>query len=106
VKKNIYDTLELKYISQKNDGLEAWVRKGLSDWIRLDAFLEYYLSHSVNITKEYKERLRDESVAKQYHNRLFELFSEKTSTGKEFDFQKYISWLNDRTEISKVLKLV
>ncbi len=103
--KNNQNDLELKFVDQRYDGIEAWIRFKESDWIRLDAFLEYYLLQSVNITKEYKERLGDESVAKQYHNRLFDIFSEKTSSGKEFDFQKYLSWLNDNSEISKVLKL-
>jgi hypothetical protein len=104
--KNNQNDLELKYVDQRYDSIEAWIRFKESDWIRLDAFLEYYLVHNLNITKEYKDRLGDESVVKQYHNRLFELFSEKTSNGKGFDFQKYLSWLNDHTEISKVLKLM
>lgn len=104
--KNNQNDLELKYVDQRYDGIEAWIRFKESDWVRLDAFLEYYLLQNVNITKEYKEKLGDKIVAKQYQTRLFDLFSAETSNGIEFDFQKYHSWLNDDSEISKVLKLL
>ena len=39
--KNNLNDLELKYVDQRYDGLEAWIRFKKSDWIRLDAFLEY-----------------------------------------------------------------
>ena len=98
--------LELKYVDQRLDGLEAWIRFKESDWIRLDVFLEYYLSQKVNLTKEYKGQLKDESIAKHYYKLLFDLFSEKTSRGESFDFQKYLSWLNDPSEIGNVPKLL
>lgn len=98
--------LELKYVDQRYDGLEAWVRFKESDWIRLDAFLEYYLSQNVDLTKEYKEKLGDKLIDKQYQNKLFDLFSDKTSDGKDFDFEKYLSWINNPSKISDVLKLL
>ncbi|MCP4456675.1 MAG: hypothetical protein GY816_01405 [Cytophagales bacterium] len=98
--------LELKHVDQRYDGFEAWLRFKESDWIRLDAFLEYYLSQNVDHTKEYKEKLGDKSVDKQYQNKLFDMFSEKTSGGKEFDFEKYLSWVNNPSEISEVLELL
>lgn len=98
--------LELKYVDQRYDGLEAWIRYRGGDWIRLDVFLEYYLSRKVSLTKEYKGLLKDESVAKHYYKLLFDLFSEKTSRGKNFDFQKYFSWINNPSEISNVLKIL
>ncbi len=98
--------LELKYVDQRYDGLEAWIRFKESDWIRLDVFLEYYLSRKVSLTTEYKGQLKDESVAKRYYKLLFDLFSEKTSRGESFDFEKYHSWVNDPSEISNVAKLL
>lgn len=100
------DDLKIKYIDQRYDGFEAWIRFKECDWIRLDAFLEYYLSQNVDLTKEYNEKLGDKSLEKQYQNKLFNLFSEKTSSGKDFDFEKYFSWVNNPSEISKVLKLL
>jgi len=106
MKKNLND-LEFKYVDQRYDGLEAWIRFQQSEWIRLDGLLEYYLLQNVNITKEYKGRLIDESVAKRYYNLLFDRFLEKTSGGKEFDFQKYLSWQkNNHADISDAIKLL
>lgn len=103
---NNLNDLELKYVDQRYDGIEAWIRYKESDWIRLDVFLEYYLSRKVSLTKEYKEKRGDKSVDKQYQNKLFNLFSEKTSGGKVFDFEKYLSWVNNQSEIGEVLKLL
>jgi len=105
--KNNLNDLELKYIDQRYDGLEAWIRFKESDWIRLDGLLEYYLFKNVNLTKEYKGQLGDESVAMHYYKLLFDMFSEETSGGQKFDFQKYLSWQkSNSTEISNALKLM
>lgn len=92
MKENGHNVLEIKYIDQKNEGLEAWVRKGQSDWIRLDFMLEYYLFKNVNLSKQYKGQLGDASIAKQYYNLLYSKFLDETSDGGTLDFKKYLSW--------------
>ncbi|SHG62668.1 hypothetical protein SAMN04488109_1135 [Chryseolinea serpens] len=107
MKDKSHNDVELKYIDQKNEGLEAWIRKDKSDWIRLDFMLEYYLSRNVNLSKQYKGQLRDETIARQFYNLLYTKFSDDTSGGRNFDFQKYLSWQRSNyAEISNALKLM
>ena len=84
--------LELKFIDQRLDGLEAWVRKGQSDWIRLDFMLEYYLFANVDLTKRYREKLDDKHQAQQYYELLYDKFIKSTSYGEKFNFAEYINW--------------
>jgi len=84
--------LELKFIDQRLDGLEAWVRKGQSDWIRLDFMLEYYLFANVDLTKRYREKLDDKNQAQQYYELLHDKFIKLTSYGEKFNFEEYINW--------------
>lgn len=99
--------LELKYIDQRYEGLEAWIRFKNSEWIRLDFLLEYYLLKNVNLSKKYKGKLDDQLIAKCYYGLLYDKFSEKTSGGENFDFQKYIFWQrNNQVEVNNALKLL
>ncbi len=101
------DKLELKYIDQKYDGLEAWIRYGDSEWIRLDFILEYYLFKNVDLTKEYKGQLNDKKKAKEYIRSFYLKFSRNTSRGSTFDFKKYINWIRfNQSEVSKIRKLL
>lgn len=107
MKENDHDVLEVKYIDQKNEGLEAWVRKGQSNWVRLDFILEYYLSGDVNLSKQFRGQLGEASIAKQYYNLLYAKFSKETSDGRNFDFEKYLSWQKSNpTEINNAIKLL
>lgn len=100
------EELELKYVDQKYEGLEAWIRRGQSDWIRLDFILEYYLFNNVNLSKQYRSQLNDEKEAKQYYSLLYKKFTEETSNGKKFDFQKYLNWQrNTPSKINEALNL-
>jgi len=87
--------LELKYIDQRFDGLEAWIRYNDSEWIRLDFILEFYLFNNVNLTKHYKEQFNNEGIVREYCELLFTKFSENTSNGSKFDFIKYLDWKNN-----------
>jgi hypothetical protein len=99
--------LELKYVHQKDEGLEAWIRKAESDWIRLDFMLEFYMFGNVDLSSCYKLQLRDETIAKKYYDLLYRKFSDNTSEGTNFDFQKYLAWQrNDHSAISAAVKLM
>lgn len=99
--------LEIKFIEQRFEGIEAWVRRGKSDWIRLDFMLEYYLFGNVNLSKEYKGQIREKEKAKQYYDLLYEKFIRVIKEGHKFDFQEYIDWQRyNRSDIDEVLKLL
>ncbi|WP_320020396.1 hypothetical protein [Labilibaculum manganireducens] len=101
------DKLEIKYIEQRHEGLEAWVRRAKSDWIRLDFMLEYYLFGNVNLSKEYKSQLIEKMKAKQYYELFYDKFIQAIKNGRKFDFQEYIDWQRcNRSEIDEVLKLL
>ena len=98
--------MELKYVVQKHDGLEAWIKKG-DNWIRLDFLLEYYLFQNVNLTKSFKGTLNDDNMVKLYSESLFAKFLEATSNGTVFDFEKYSDWINNnQSDIDDALKLL
>jgi len=82
----------LKFIDQRLDGLEAWIRKGQSDWIRLDFMLEYYISANVDLTKKFNGRLNDKTQAEHYYQLLYDKFNKAILNGKEFDFVEYTNW--------------
>ncbi len=99
--------IELKYIDQKNEGIEAWIRKEKSGWVRLDFMLEYYVSGSVSLSKQYKGRLEDVSIAKEYYNLLYAKFLKETSDGQTFDFEKYHSWqTSDQVKINDLIEMI
>ena len=101
------DIIELKFLEQRWDGLEAWIRKNQCDiWVRLDFFLEYYISGNVNLSKKYKGQLKNKEVIKQYSELLYSKFLKETSGGSEFNPQEYINWQkNNKDDINKVLEL-
>jgi hypothetical protein len=99
--------LEIKFIDQRYDGLEGWIRKGQSNWIRLDFMLEYYISDNVDVTKQYKGQLRNENMVKEYCNLLYAKFLQLTLGGQNFDFEKYIDWQrNNSAKVDEALKLL
>lgn len=100
------DEIEVKFVDQKFDGTEGWIRKQNTDWIRLDFMLEYFLSSNVGVTKKYKGQLNNRSKANSYNKELLSKFKRQTNNGKSFDFQKYKEWLNNRTEIDKARRML
>lgn len=98
--------IEVKFVDQKFDGTEGWIRRKDSDWIRLDFMLEYFLSSDVGITKKYKGQLNNRIKANSYNEELLSKFNRQTNNGNSFDFQKYKKWLSNRSEIEKARKLL
>ena len=99
--------MELKYVKQRHEGIEAWIRYNDSEWIRLDFILEYYLFKNVDLSKKYKGRLNEELVVKQYSELFYAKFAEKTSNGSEFDFIGYVAWKkSNQFEINKARNLL
>lgn len=96
--------LTLKYVDQRFDSLEAWVKKGESSWVRLDFMLEYYVSGNVSLSKQYKDQLGDEKTAKQYYDSMLKKL---TQHGHKFEIQKYLDWQRQNpAEINKAKNLL
>lgn len=105
LEKGSINQLEIKYVRQKYDGLEAWVRKGKSQWVRLDFILEYYLSGNVNISKKFKMKNEGESI--HFFESLYTKFIQLTCNGENFDFQEYLDWQNSKfSNIEEALKML
>jgi hypothetical protein len=100
------DQIEIKYVDQRLDGIEGWIKKGNSDWIRLDFMLEYFLSSNVGVTKKYKGQLKNRNKAERYNEELLSKFKRQTNNGKSFDYEKYKKWLSNRSEIEKARRLL
>jgi len=101
------NALELKYVDQRYDGLEAWVRKGQSEWVRLDFILEYYISGDVKFSSEYRGMLNDEIKAKGYYNSMFTMLTQRISDGYNFEIQEFLNWQrNNPSKINKIRKLL
>ncbi len=98
------DRIELKYVDQRHDGIEGWIRKGDGEWIRLDFMLEYFISNNVEITKRFKGRINDPNLAKRFYSELLDKFKKETNQGMDFNLDRYNSWLKQGDEIEKVRK--
>lgn len=98
--------IEIKFVDQRYDGVEGWIRTKDSDWVRLDFLLEYFLSSNISITKKYSGQLNSRNISKQYCEELLSDFKLKTSDGKKFDFPKYKKWLSNEFEIEKARKML
>ena len=96
--------LKIKYIDQNWDGVEGWIGNDNLFWIRLDFFLEYYISENLDLSKKYKN---NKFGLDKYCEELFKKFDQKTIYNVEFDYSKYTKWLNMKNpEIEKVIKLM
>lgn len=100
------DQIEIKYVDQRHDGIEGWIKKGNGDWIRLDFMLEYFVSNNIEVTRKYKGRINDPVVAKSFYKELLNKFKKETDRGNNFDSNKYKNWLRNSSEIEKVRKLL
>lgn len=95
--------LKIKYVDQRRDGVEGWLGNDNLFWIRLDFFLEYFISGNLELSRRYKNK---ELSLEKYCERLFEKFNEKTFCNKEFEYIKYTEWLNMKNpKINEVIEL-
>ena len=95
--------LKIKYVDQRWDGVEGWLGNDNLFWIRLDFFLEYFISGNLELSKRYKNK---ELSLEKYCERLFEKFNEKTFCNKKFEYTKYTEWLNMKNpKINEVIEL-
>lgn len=95
--------LKIKYVDQRWDGVEGWLGNDNLFWIRLDFFLEYFISGNLELSRRYKNK---ELSLEKYCEKLFEKFNEKTFFNKEFEYIKYTEWLNMKNpKINEVIEL-
>lgn len=99
--------IELKYVEQRHEGIEAWIRSNQDAWVRLDFLLEYFLFGNVDLCKEYKGILHDNNLAKQYYEALYSKVLSEKLKGVEFNSQIYLEWQKDnQSDVSKARNLL
>ena len=69
------NNLKIKYVDQRWDGVEGWLGNDNLFWIRLDFFLEYFISGNLELSIRYKNK---ELSLEKYCEMLFKKFNEKT----------------------------
>lgn len=100
--------IEIKYVEQRHEGLEAWIRSNRGgSWVRLDFLLEYFLFGNVDLSKKYKEMLHDKNLIKRYYEALYsKVLSEELRRG-EFNSDIYLEWQkNNQSDVSKARNLL
>ena len=96
---------EIKYIKQGFDGFESWLRVGEDDWIRIDVFLEYYLTSDVKITTSYKNNLKSYLQNVAYCSTMVDEYSNLILDESKFDYKKYKEWLSkEQVESQKAIQ--
>lgn len=94
----------LKLVTQRLDGDEYWLGSDSIYWVRLDFFLEYYISNNCDLSKELKKS-KDVNKLGTYAKKLFQKFNDLTSQGSDFEYEKYMRWQDiSNPEIQKVLE--
>tara|TARA_R110002126_G_scaffold97803_1_gene227569 strand:- start:31377 stop:31685 length:309 start_codon:yes stop_codon:yes gene_type:complete len=96
--------IELKFIEQRWEGIEGWIGNNDDFWVRLDFFLEYFVSKNLKLSYKYKNK---EINQKKYCELLFEKIKENTSKTTKFNYKNYKKWLSmENPEINKVIELM
>jgi hypothetical protein len=98
--------LKLKKIDHRWEPSEYWLGNDELFWVRIDFLLEYYISKNLEISKEYKKKLKEENSLKEYAEILFAKFMKVTLNGNQFNYDDYVQWLKtSNPEIKEVLTL-
>ena len=90
--------IEVIIKNQRFDGYEAWIRKGESEWVRIDFMLEYYISRSLSVTNKYKGSFRDESYAKLYVSAFLDRYIDTLSNTSKFKINEYQDWIRGNSK--------
>lgn len=99
--------IEIAIAEQRyGESIEGWFKKDDNEWIRLDFFLEFFLTKDVAITKKFKGQLNSIEKAEQYYELLFSKFKELTDDANNFDFEKYSKWIRSKSDTEEARLLI
>lgn len=92
---------EIKYIKQGFDGYESWIKVAEEEWLRIDGFLEYFLTSDVKITKAFKGKMNSYLQNVDYCSKILNEFGSLILDETKFNHAKYKNWLtNNQNELA------
>ena len=72
------------------------MKKGNSDWIRMDFMLEYYLSKSMAMTKSFSNKMSSDVGVRSYATEFLRRYGPVMANESRFQFADYNYWLNSK----------
>lgn len=97
---------EVKYLNQRWEGFETSLRVDEEKWIRIDFFLEYFLTSDVKFTKNFQGDFKSYLGNVKYASEFLEAFGSLILDEKKFNYEKYMEWTKKKAEIDKALELI
>lgn len=94
---------EIKYLYQRWEGFETSLRVDEEKWIRIDFFLEYFLTGDIKLTKNFKGDFKSYLGNVKYASEFLEAFGNLILDETKFNYEKYIEWMKNKMEVNKVL---
>lgn len=97
---------EVKYIDQRYDGFEATLKVDEDKWIRIDFFLEFFLTGDTKLTKSFKGNNSSYLRHVKYCSEFFKEYGHFILDESIFNFEKYMDWMKNKIETDKALENV
>lgn len=97
---------EIQYLYQRWEGFEASIRVDEDKWVRIDFFLEYFLTGDVKLTKNFKGDFKSYLGKVKYASEFLKALGGLILDETKFNYENYMEWLKNKIEIDKALEKI